>query len=103
MKFHRLFAVLAVLALSAPVPGGAQTTLTPLRMSINPHFITYTPFFVAMDKGYFKDAGLDIQFTKYTTSANSQLPSLAKATSTSRSSSRARRSSISSIKASMRA
>jgi NitT/TauT family transport system substrate-binding protein len=56
----------------------AQTALTPLRVSINPHFITYVPFFIAVDKGYFKDAGIDLQLSKYQTSANSQLPMLAR-------------------------
>ena len=47
-------------------------------ISINPHFITYVAFFIAVDKGYFHDAGIDLQVSKYTTSANSQLPMLAR-------------------------
>jgi NitT/TauT family transport system substrate-binding protein len=72
-----MLAAAAMVALALPSTGSAQT-LTPLRMSINPHFMTYTAFFWAYDKGYFKDAGLDVQLSKYTTSANSQLPMLAK-------------------------
>jgi NitT/TauT family transport system substrate-binding protein len=69
---------IAVLASLAPLPGRAQPALVPVRVSLNPHFITYTPVFDAIDKGYFRDAGIDLQLTKYQTSANSQLPSLAR-------------------------
>ncbi len=58
-----------------PVP--AQT-LVPVRISFNPHFVTYAALDDAIDKGYFKAAGIDLQITKYQTSANSQLPSLAR-------------------------
>lgn len=81
MKLVRSFALataVAVATLASPGHSSAQTALTPVRVSINPHFITYTAFFIAVDKGYFKDAGIDLQLTKYTTSANSQLPSLAR-------------------------
>jgi NitT/TauT family transport system substrate-binding protein len=72
-----LAALVAATMLIGPVNGSAQT-LTPLRVSLNPHFITYLAFYVAYDKGYFHDAGLDLQLSKYTTSANSQLPMLAR-------------------------
>lgn len=81
MKLARtlaLAAAIAVAALATPGNGAAQATLIPVRVSINPHFITYLAFFVAVDKGYFRDAGLDLQLSKYTTSANSQLPMLAR-------------------------
>jgi NitT/TauT family transport system substrate-binding protein len=73
-----LATALAVAMLAGPGPSAAQAALTPLRISINPHFITYVAFFIAVDKGYFHDAGIDLQVSKYTTSANSQLPMLAR-------------------------
>lgn len=73
-----LAAAVAIATLAGAGPGSAQTALTPLRISINPHFITYAAFFIAVDKGYFRDAGIDLQLSKYTTSANSQLPMLAR-------------------------
>jgi NitT/TauT family transport system substrate-binding protein len=72
-----LAALVAATILIGPVNASAQA-LTPLRVSLNPHFITYLAFFIAYDKGYFRDAGLDLQLSKYTTSANSQLPMLAR-------------------------
>jgi NitT/TauT family transport system substrate-binding protein len=73
-----LVTAVAVSTLVSVGPSSAQTTLVPLRVSINPHFITYVPFFIAVDKGYFRDAGIDLQLSKYQTSANSQLPMLAR-------------------------
>jgi NitT/TauT family transport system substrate-binding protein len=77
MKALALALGLALLGGSLPA-AAQQPALVPLRISINPHFITYVPFFMAVDKGYFRDAGIDLQLTKYQTSANSQLPMLAK-------------------------
>jgi ABC-type nitrate/sulfonate/bicarbonate transport system substrate-binding protein len=73
-------AVTAAIGLAAAVTGGAaaQPALVPVRISFNPHFISYTALDDAIDKGYFKAAGIDLQITKYQTSANSQLPSLAR-------------------------
>jgi ABC-type nitrate/sulfonate/bicarbonate transport system substrate-binding protein len=62
----------------APLAAPAQPALVPVRISFNPHFITYAALDDAIDKGYFKAAGIDLQITKYQTSANSQLPSLAR-------------------------
>ncbi len=73
-----LVTAVAVATLASPGYSSAQTALVPLRVSINPHFITYVPFFIAVDKGYFRDAGIDLQLSKYQTSANSQLPMLAR-------------------------
>jgi NitT/TauT family transport system substrate-binding protein len=81
MNVFRLCALagaVAVAALAGPGASSAQSALTPVRVSINPHFITYVPFFIAVDRGYFKDAGIDLQLSKYQTSANSQLPMLAR-------------------------
>jgi len=72
-----LTACTAMFALG-PRPAPAQTTLAPVRISFNKHFISYSALDDAIDKGYFRNAGLDLQITNYQTSANSQLPSLAR-------------------------
>jgi NitT/TauT family transport system substrate-binding protein len=61
-----------------PRSAPAQSTLAPIRISFNKHFISYSALDDAIDKGYFRNAGLDLQITNYQTSANSQLPSLAR-------------------------
>ena len=81
LRFRRAVAagVLActVVVAAATRPGPAQT-LVPVRLSFNPHFITYMALDDAIDQGYFKQAGIDLQVTTYQTSANSQLASLAR-------------------------
>lgn len=71
-----LLALLAVLFLGAS--GAAQPALVPLRLSINPRFITNAPIFVAIDRGYFKAAGIDLQISDIAVSANGQVPLLAR-------------------------
>jgi NitT/TauT family transport system substrate-binding protein len=72
------FALGAGLLAAIPAAAPAQPALIPVRISFNRHFITYVALDDAIDKGYFKAAGLDLQITNYQTSANSQLPSLAR-------------------------
>ncbi|MDE2572045.1 MAG: ABC transporter substrate-binding protein [bacterium] len=61
-----------------PLGAFAQSSgLAPVRMSINVHFFSYLPVFVAVDRGYFRDAGIDLQITRYNGSSNSQLPFIA--------------------------
>ncbi|HEY0580738.1 MAG TPA: ABC transporter substrate-binding protein, partial [Chloroflexota bacterium] len=58
--------------------------LTPLaqraqvKMAINSAIVTYLPLLMAIDKGYFARAGIDIQEQPFNTSATSQLPLLAR-------------------------
>jgi NitT/TauT family transport system substrate-binding protein len=81
-RFMRRFAValgaLALLVPASAVDVSADGPLTTVRFALNPHFITYVAVFDAVDKGYFKDAGIDLQITKYTTSATAQIPRLAR-------------------------
>lgn len=58
--------------------GGAPRKLQTVRFSMNPAFYSYLPMFVALDKGYFKDEGLNVQVHTYTTSAATQIPILAR-------------------------
>ena len=83
VRFMRRFIVtLGALALLGPAATGtitaADAPLTTVRFALNPHFITYVAVFDAIDKGYFKDAGIDLQVSKYTTSATAQIPRLAR-------------------------
>jgi NitT/TauT family transport system substrate-binding protein len=79
---RRIVAGLAALAVLVPGLGAGTSAdappLTPVRFALNPHFITYVAVFDAIEKGYFKDAGIDLQVSKYTTSATAQIPRLAR-------------------------
>jgi NitT/TauT family transport system substrate-binding protein len=81
-RFVRRFVVtLGAFALLVPALVGttqADTPLTTVRFALNPHFITYVAVFDAIEKGYFKDAGIDLQVSKYATSATAQIPRLAR-------------------------
>jgi NitT/TauT family transport system substrate-binding protein len=67
----------ATAAAAAAAPAGAQS-LVPLKLSINPKFITNAPIFVAVDKGYFKAQGIDLQIIDLSASATGQVPLLAR-------------------------
>jgi ABC-type nitrate/sulfonate/bicarbonate transport system substrate-binding protein len=76
---RRIAALFAIAATAATAtPASAAPALIPVRFSINPHFITYTALFDAIDKGYFREAGLDLQLIPYKTSASAQMPKLAR-------------------------
>ena len=79
---RRIVIALGSLALLAPAATGttsaADAPLTVVRFALNPHFITYAAVFDAVDKGYFRDAGIELQISKYTTSATAQIPRLAR-------------------------
>jgi NitT/TauT family transport system substrate-binding protein len=49
-----------------------------LTLAINPAVMSYLPLFVAVDKGYFDDAGVDVELVRYAESANTQIPLLAR-------------------------
>lgn len=74
----RALALAAGVCLAAPHAPASAANLVPVRFAMNPHFITYTAIFDAIDKGYFKDAGIDLQMTTYKTSASAQIPALAR-------------------------
>ena len=78
---RRFVVTLGALGLLIPALAGttqADAPLTTVRFALNPHFITYVAMFDAIEKGYFKDAGIDLQVAKYSTSATSQIPRLAR-------------------------
>ncbi|MCW5770254.1 MAG: ABC transporter substrate-binding protein [Rhodospirillaceae bacterium] len=49
-----------------------------VRVSFNPQIYSWLPFFLAIDKGYFKAEKLDVEYTMYGGSALSQIPMLAR-------------------------
>jgi NitT/TauT family transport system substrate-binding protein len=76
MKLHSSMLVFVIGLLIAP--GAFADPLQKVRFSVNPSQIIYLPLFIAADKGYFRDAGLDVQVLPYKGSANSQMPLLAR-------------------------
>lgn len=68
-------AAVAALALGA---GSAAQAQDKVRISFNPQIYSYMPIFLAIDKGYFKEQKLDVEYTTYGGSALSQLPMLAR-------------------------
>jgi len=73
-RFHWLLSLVAILTLllsacvapptassGATAAGGAQPTKLKLGFSV---WVGYGPLFIARDKGYFKDEGLDVELTK---------------------------------------
>lgn len=49
-----------------------------VRVSFNPQIYSWLPFFLGLDKGYFKDEKLDMEVITYGGSALSQIPMLAR-------------------------
>lgn len=58
--------------------GRAQASLESVKLAINPSVYAYLPLYVAIDKGYFRANGIEVLISKYTGSATTQLPLLAR-------------------------
>jgi NitT/TauT family transport system substrate-binding protein len=58
-----------VLASGAHAQGARPTGLTKVRAAVLP-FLSYAPFFIATDEGYFAQQGLDVEFVRFTRSAD---------------------------------
>jgi NitT/TauT family transport system substrate-binding protein len=69
---------------SAARASAAKGTIAPLAqraklvLSLNPGNISYLPMFLALDKGSFADAGLDVEVRKFDGSTTTQFPLLAR-------------------------
>jgi NitT/TauT family transport system substrate-binding protein len=63
-------------SLLAPASAGAQTQT--VRVALNQSTYSNLPFFLAADKGYFRDAGLDVQIIGFNGSSTLQIPRLAR-------------------------
>jgi NitT/TauT family transport system substrate-binding protein len=62
---------------SAPAPSGAATPVV-VRMIMDPTFYAHLPLLHALDMGYFKAEGIDLQITPATGSSTLFLPMLAR-------------------------
>lgn len=74
-------ALVAALALAGCGSAGdapAAGPGAPVKLGINPAQVQYLPIMLAADKGYFRDAGVDVQVVPYQGSANAQIPLLAR-------------------------
>jgi NitT/TauT family transport system substrate-binding protein len=58
--------------------GSSKSSRPSLKLSVNPTVISYLPFFVAIDRGYFDAAGVDVKVIRYQQSGNTQIPLLAR-------------------------
>jgi len=74
LKTRNLLASLAVLVVAACVPAPpaapAPTTTPVQRVNLkvaNLPFIAFAPFYIALDEGYFRDQGLDIELVNFAT------------------------------------
>ena len=65
-KFAGIASLAAVLAVSSLVPGAAaDAPLVPVKVGVVTGLITEAPLFLAQKLGYFKDEGIDAQFTEF--------------------------------------
>lgn len=77
--FARTRALLAVaVLLCALLPGRANAQAEVVRVALNLSTYNNLPIFLAMDKGYFRDAGLDVQISGFGGSSTAQIPRLAR-------------------------
>jgi|GEM_PF-936704 len=61
---------------SDAAPSTAPVEVIPVRFTVNPGQIAWLPYFVAVDKGYFEDEGLDVSVAKHNQNTASQYPLL---------------------------
>lgn len=66
---------------SAPTPVAAKPTPAErvrVRYALSPAVVAFLPTLLAIEKGYFAEQGLDVELTKYTGPAPTQIPVLAR-------------------------
>jgi NitT/TauT family transport system substrate-binding protein len=71
-------AITMVPACGAAGPAADAGSRPTVKLALNPAQLQYLPIMLAIDRGYFRDAGVDIQLTTYQGSANNQIPLLAR-------------------------
>lgn len=71
-------AFVLALTLTAPLPPARAQQLEKVRVAIS--FVTYSnlPIMLAMDKGYYRAAGLDVDLQSFNGSSTAQMPRLAR-------------------------
>ena len=74
----RLFVVVMALCISALSPATAQNAPKVVRTAINPIIYSNLPMLIAIEKGYFKEEGIDLKVAKYNGSSVTQMPLLAR-------------------------
>jgi NitT/TauT family transport system substrate-binding protein len=75
----RAFALATALLVAGALPAHSQTAApVKLRLAVNPGYVSFLAAFIAVDKGYFKDAGLDVDIVKFPGSAIPVMPRLAR-------------------------
>ncbi len=71
--------LMSAVAVAAIGLGAAQAAAQDkIRVSFNPQIYSWLPFFLGIDKGYFKEEKLDVEYITYAGSALSQIPMLAR-------------------------
>jgi ABC-type nitrate/sulfonate/bicarbonate transport system substrate-binding protein len=70
--------ILLALALGPAAPGGGAATLDRVRIIFDPTFYSHLPILRAIDAGYFRDEGIDLQLTPSNGSSTAFLPMLAR-------------------------
>ncbi|MCY4393560.1 MAG: ABC transporter substrate-binding protein [Rhodospirillaceae bacterium] len=79
ISIHKRTAIAAIAgAVMLGSSGLAQAQAVTVRTSVNPLVYSYLPIFLAVDKGYFKAQGLDVQVKAYRGSSTTQVPLLAR-------------------------
>jgi NitT/TauT family transport system substrate-binding protein len=77
MQMMRIPALsMALVAASATL--AAAGAAEKVKFAVNPGQVIYLPLLLAVDKGYFRGAGLEVQIIPYKGSANTQMPLLAR-------------------------
>lgn len=81
--FPQKSGIVVCCAVLAQLVGGASTLADTcadkaINISVNPAVYAYLPFYVGVEKGFFADEGLQLNVIKYSGSATTQLPMLAR-------------------------
>lgn len=75
--FRKALCLAAILALPA-IPARAEADTQPVRIAFNPQTYAFLPLFVAIEKGLFKQYGVEVRASTYAGSALSQVPLMAR-------------------------
>jgi NitT/TauT family transport system substrate-binding protein len=74
----RRAAIISIAGAVASARAACGQTDNTIKLAINPAIYAYLPIFLAVDKGYFSQNGVELSITKYTASSTTQMPLLAR-------------------------